>query len=288
MSSSRKRLFAEVTSNANGGRNNKSQDGDEQVLKVAAVNHKPSPRLNNGMPSPLRTGNSLFRTVTLDTRVINAGSKTFNDPIHKFIKLEGICLRIVDTYQFQRLHSLKQLGVCDYVFRGATHSRFTHSLGVAHLAEKLARTIMQKQPELRLTEVDIVCIKVAGLCHDLGHGPFSHVYDGVFIKTMYPRGIDAKGNKWRHEDGSVRMLQHLLADNKIDIARYGLSPQDLLFIEEVIGGVKEEDRKGREPEKFFLYDIVNNALSGLDVDKLDYFQRDMKMANVKLQGDFDR
>jgi HD superfamily phosphohydrolase len=128
----------------------------------------------------------------------------------------------------------------------------------------------------------------AGLCHDLGHGPFSHVYDGVFVKKMWPKGIDSSGSKWRHEDGSVRMFNYLLESNKIDIARYGMTERDKLFIEEVIGGVKESAREGRPASKFFLYDIVNNALSGLDVDKLDYFQRDMRMANVKLQADFDR
>jgi HD superfamily phosphohydrolase len=128
----------------------------------------------------------------------------------------------------------------------------------------------------------------AGLCHDLGHGPFSHVYDGVFVKKMWPKGIDSSGSKWRHEDGSVRMFNYLLESNKIDIARYAMTERDKLFIEEVIGGVKESDREGRPASKFFLYDIVNNALSGLDVDKLDYFQRDMRMANVKLQADFDR
>jgi hypothetical protein len=142
---SKKRLFAD-TMEGNGTAN-------------ASVHHNGGS--NSGPISPLKR-NSIYRTVTLDTKAISAGSKTFNDPIHKHIKLEGLCLRIVDTYQFQRLHSLKQLGVCDYVFRGATHSRFTHSLGVAHLAEKLARALMTRQPELGLTEVDIACIKVAG------------------------------------------------------------------------------------------------------------------------------
>lgn len=127
-----------------------------------------------------------------------------------------------------------------------------------------------------------------GLCHDLGHGPFSHVYDGVFIKKIYPMGIDGEGKKWRHEDGSVRMFEYLLVKNSILLSDYGLSEQDKLFICEIIGGVKETDRQGRPPNKFFLYDIVNNSRSGLDVDKLDYFQRDMKFANVNLQAEFKR
>ena len=111
---------------------------------------------------------------------------------------------------------------------------------------------------------------------------------GVFIKKMYPRGIDIRGGKWRHEDGSVQMFNYLLRKNSIDLKAFGIDEEHKLFIEEIIGGVAERHRRGRPKEKFFLYDIVNNCRSGLDVDKLDYFQRDMKMANVQLQTDFER
>ena len=191
----------------------------------------------------------------------------------------NFCLRIIDTFQFQRLQGMKQLGVCDRVFRGAVHTRFEHSMGVAYLAEKLAKQLRKTQPKLGITDTDVLCVKVAGLCHDLGHGPYSHLYDGVFIKRMYPNG-KINGKKWRHEDGSVQMFNYLLKTNNIKLKKYNLTDEDKLFIEEIIGGVEEGKRKGRPKEKFFLYDIVNNTRSGLDVDKLDYFQRDAKMTNV--------
>jgi HD superfamily phosphohydrolase len=100
---------------------------------------------------------------------------------------------------------------------------------------------------------------------------------------MYKHGIDERGSKWRHEDGSVRMFNQLLESNGIKIGKYGLDETDKLFIEEIIGGVDEKHRKGRGPEKFYLYDIVNNNRSGLDVDKLDYFERDMKMTAVTVK-----
>jgi HD superfamily phosphohydrolase len=164
-----------------------------------------------------------------------------------------------------------QLGTCSYVYYGATHTRFEHSIGVSHFAGKVARNLQQAQPHLNITEEDILCVKVAGLCHDLGHGPFSHVFDGVFIPRVDPH------TKWRHEDGSVQMLEFLLKKNKIET---DLSPIDLTFIKEIIAGTKEKDRKGRSREKFYLYDIVNNSRSGLDVDKLDYFMRDMRYTNA--------
>lgn len=94
--------------------------------------------------------------------------KTFNCVVHGMIPLDPICVLIIDSPPFQRLHHLKQLGTSDYVFRGATHTRFEHSVGVAHLAEQLAYSLKKNQPELGITDADVLCVKIAGLCHDLG------------------------------------------------------------------------------------------------------------------------
>lgn len=188
--------------------------------------------------------------------------------------MDGLCLRIIDTKEFQRLRKLMQLGTCSYVFYGATHTRFEHSIGVSHFAGKVVRNLQASQPHLNITDEDILCVKIAGLCHDLGHGPFSHVFDGVFMPRVVPN------TNWRHEDGSVQMLKFLLQKNDIDYIAYGLSEQDMLFVEEIIAGTNESERKGRPSEKFYLYDIVNNSRSGLDVDKLDYFMRDMRYTNA--------
>lgn len=235
--------------------------------------------------SPFLRQRPLNHTFSIPSRMTAVDSKVsiFNDPIHGNIQMSGLCLRIIDTKQFQRLRELKQLGLCDFVFPGATHTRFSHSIGVAHFAERVIRTLMQNQPELHVTEADLLCVKVAGLCHDLGHGPFSHVFDGVFMHKARPN------DHWRHEDWSVSIFEHLLEENGIDLTNYGLTDIDRIFITEIIRGTKNKDRIGRTREKFFLYDIVNNSRSGLDVDKLDYFQRDIRHTNVDATyNDFQR
>ncbi|KAJ0406668.1 hypothetical protein P43SY_009779 [Pythium insidiosum] len=193
--------------------------------------------------------------------------------------------------QFQRLRHLHQLGAARNVYIGATHSRFEHCLGVAFLAEQMVQSIMSHQPYLPITRKDVLCIKIAGLCHDLGHGPFSHVFDGIFFKQLQQRGLVDPTFHWTHEKGSLDMFDHLLRDNEIQVEEYGLDERDLMFIKELIYGGSlpgTKERVGRPlPEQRFLYDFVNNAGSGLDVDKLDYFLRDAQQTGVKASCDVE-
>ena len=69
-------------------------------------------------------------------------------------------------------------------FFHATHTRFEHSVGVCYLAGKMIRSIAKNQPELKITKKDIELIEIAGLCHDIGHGPFSHLFDHYVLKNL--------------------------------------------------------------------------------------------------------
>ncbi|XP_046707250.1 deoxynucleoside triphosphate triphosphohydrolase SAMHD1-like isoform X1 [Silurus meridionalis] len=197
--------------------------------------------------------------------------KVFNDPVHGHIELHPLLVKIIDTPQFQRLRNIKQLGGAYYVFPGASHNRFEHSIGVAHLAGCLIKTLKEKQPELGITKQDVLCVQIAGLCHDLGHGPFSHLFDGMFIPRVRP------DSKWKHEDASVKMFKHLVKENNLQpvMEKYGVFKKDLIFITEQIAGPKDKQQyEGRPEDKSFLYEIVANKRTGIDVDKWDYFARD--------------
>uniref|UniRef100_A0A8C7X4T3 HD domain-containing protein n=1 Tax=Oryzias sinensis TaxID=183150 RepID=A0A8C7X4T3_9TELE len=201
-------------------------------------------------------------------------------------------VQIIDTPQFQRLRYIKQLGGGYFVYPGASHNRFEHSIGVAYLAGLQARTLRENQPELNITDKDILCVEIAGLCHDLGHGPFSHLFDQMFMPQA------CANEKWKHEDASVEMFEYLLEKNKehlTEMENSGLEDNDLVFIKELILGepLREESvespsdwpYKGREEDKSFLYEIVSNKQNGIDVDKFDYFARDCH--HLGLKNNFD-
>ncbi|MEQ2266410.1 SAM domain and HD, partial [Xenotaenia resolanae] len=217
-------------------------------------------------------------------------SKVFNDPIHGHLELHPLLIKIIDTPQFQRLRNIKQLGGTYYVFPGASHNRFEHSIGVGYLAGQLVQTLNEKQPELLISRRDILCVQIAGLCHDLGHGPFSHLFDGMFIPKARP------GINWKHEAASLKMFDYLVDDNSLRpvMEQHGLVlPEDLDFIKEQIAGPLDNSSgreekwpyKGRPKDKSFLYEIVANKRNGIDVDKWDYFARDCY--HLGIQNNFD-
>ncbi|XP_035680149.1 deoxynucleoside triphosphate triphosphohydrolase SAMHD1-like [Branchiostoma floridae] len=216
--------------------------------------------------------------------------KIFNDPIHGHIEMHPLCIKIIDTPQFQRLRFIKQLGACYWVFPGASHNRFEHCLGVYHLAGCLVKTLRKRQPELGISDVDVLCVEIAGLCHDLGHGPFSHFFDGQFIPLARP------GFKWKHEHASVQMFDHLIEQNDLKnvFLEYNVGERDLIFIKEQIAGPLAVTRnqawpyKGRDEEKSFLYEVVANKRNGIDVDKWDYFARDCHHLGISNKFDHMR
>jgi deoxynucleoside triphosphate triphosphohydrolase SAMHD1 len=191
---------------------------------------------------------------------------TIFDPVHREYELGPEIVDIINTTKFQRLRRLKQLATAHWVWLGATHTRFEHSISVAYLAGHMARNLQQKQPELNITERQIVLVQLAGLLHDVGHGPFSHLFDDIFLA----------GNESpmaHHEHRSVAIVAKLLKESEFEY-----SPEEIVFVQSLIA-------PGSGQEGFF-WEIVANQVNHLDVDKMEYIKRDARACGLS-QGGFD-
>ncbi|XP_022701457.1 deoxynucleoside triphosphate triphosphohydrolase SAMHD1-like isoform X3 [Varroa jacobsoni] len=192
-----------------------------------------------------------------------------------------LAVAIIDSLEFQRLRWIGQVGVTDHVYPTATHSRFEHCLGTAHLSKLFISEIARRQPELNVSEREIRCITLAGLCHDLGHGPFSHLWE-KFYKTAGEQVYGNKDIQWHHEKTSVHIFRHLLRRNRI-LERFPneINESDVYMIENLILGEVPNKTTRR-----FLYQIVNNPDSKMDVDKWDYFMRDAQNLGIKIDFEY--
>lgn len=230
-------------------------------------------------------------TVTVDLRAdVLPPRKVFWDPVHSQISLHPVSVAVIDTPEFQRLRHIRQLGHVAYLYPGATNSRFEHSLGTAHLARLLGSHLRDCQPELKLGDKELLCLELAGLCHDLGHGPFSHFWEHFYRRGARDRGLKPR---WTHEAMSCKILAHLVSVNGLDRtfsaweAKWpgqGLTEDDVKFVQALILG----DTNGVEPSRWFLFQVVNNRDSGLDVDKWDYYLRDCHAVGLACGFQFQR
>lgn len=191
------------------------------------------------------------------------------DPVHNFIHFSDAEKKVIDLASFQRLRNVKQLAFTYYVYPGALHSRFEHSLGVmelatqaaTHLLKKYAGEIKNNLKRIGLSvQIAVDCLRLASLLHDVGHLPFSHA-----AETMLPKGK-------KHEDISIAVIGGLK-----EII-------DGLYFEGATDLVGQLIQKGPIiPELNFLRDILSGQI---DVDRMDYLLRDSLHCGVKY-GTFD-
>ncbi|MBS7344742.1 MAG: HD domain-containing protein [Caryophanon sp.] len=182
--------------------------------------------------------------------------KVFKDPVHSYVHVrDQVIWDLISTREFQRLRRIRQLGTTFLVFHGAEHTRFNHSLGVYELMRRVVDDRFQGRDEWDDNERLVVLC--AALLHDLGHGPFSHAFENVFQldHEQYTRAI-------------------LLGDTEVNAVLRKVSEDFPLKVSQVI-------------EKTYPNRLVVSLISSqIDVDRMDYLQRDAFYTGVTY-GHFD-
>lgn len=189
------------------------------------------------------------------------GTQIYRDPVHNIIALdrsepEGrLLVDLIDTPEVQRLRRVRQLGLAVYAYAGADHSRFSHSLGVMHVARRILSRLARDHA---IEPWDRLVTASAALLHDVGHWPFSHVVEEIVGE--------------RHERWSARLVED--PEGQVYRRLAALDPR-------LPAAVVERIRHGGRPR--FLADLV---ASQLDADRFDYLLRDSRMTGVTY-GNYD-
>ena len=196
-------------------------------------------------------------------------TQRIRDPIHGLIvfetdqALDQLAWQLINAREFQRLRRVRQLGFSELVFPGATHTRFSHSIGVFHTARHLL-SIIRRELDSAFDEHRAFVAGCAALLHDLGHGPFSHTFEGVMKQC---------GTARRHEEWTSEIIR---GDTEI---RQILDQHDPALADAIADLLTR-----REPRD--IYDAV--VSSQFDADRLDYLRRDRYMTGTGAgQLDFD-
>ena len=171
--------------------------------------------------------------------------KIINDPVYGFISVPNEFIYDLISHQwFQRLRNIRQLGLSSFVYPGAVHSRFQHSLGAMYLTGQAVHTLRRKGIDVSAEEEEGVLAAI--LLHDIGHGPFSHALEHSLIEDM------------PHEAMSLLIMEEL---NKTMGGR--LTTAIAIF-------------RGEYPRRFF-HDLVTGQM---DMDRMDYLRRDSFFTGV--------
>jgi HD superfamily phosphohydrolase len=172
------------------------------------------------------------------------------------VEITPLSQMFIDTPEFQRLRYIKSLGPSNFVYPSATSDRFTHCLGVGHLARKVGEHLQKENPD-SVSNRMIELLSIAGFMHDIGHGPFSHSFDNLVEKS------NSKLKK--HEERSKEIVRYIVKKYNIPVEKVEVD-----FICECFDPSEKN-------KNIWYYQIISGTV---DVDRLDYVIRDSKMTGI--------
>lgn len=196
--------------------------------------------------------------------------KRIRDPVHGLItfdfadEVDKAAWRLINTPEFQRLRRVKQLGVSEFTFPGATHTRLSHSIGVFHLARRLMSVAVRYLDPDKINASRRRIALLAALLHDVGHGPFSHAFEDAEKKRVERAGLPKECYR-DHEHWTAELIQR--KDGNIRRVLKEEFGGD--------GGIADDIAEMLKGNKQDLYSSV--VSSSFDADRLDYLQRDRMM-----------
>jgi len=191
-------------------------------------------------------------------------SLNIRDSIHGFIQLNDLEEKLIQTYPFQRLRFIHQLGTTSWVYPTGVHTRFDHSLGVLQLASVVIERL--KSLDIKLREEDSEIFRLSCLLHDIGHPPFSHVGEDM---NLFPQGLN-------HEIMGIKIIKETEISREISKVLGEEAIERIFFI--VTG-------KGKPTSSLDnLFHIILAGQAG--IDRMDYLLRDSYFLGV-MYGKFD-
>ncbi len=212
------------------------------------------------------------------------------DPVHGFIEYDDWEREVINHPVFQRLRRIRQLALADFVYPGATHTRFEHALGTMHVATKMYDAIVKRQRHFLESkrgydqaglERDRRVVRFAALLHDIGHSPFSHSSERLFPFSQ----MDDR--QYQHEDYSANIIRTILKEileSHPENANYDIKADD---VADLIEGVTDPSRISPASGRRLLWRPI--VTSQLDADRADYLLRDSLHAGVSYgRYDLDR
>lgn len=200
------------------------------------------------------------------------------DPIHGSITASNEEARVIDSRTFQRLRHVRQLGFGDLAFPGATHTRHAHSLGAMHVASRLFDAITARSTlEPRVRDRLRAAVRLAVLCHDIGHMPMSHASESIApqrSKLRLPAWLEPQAGQATHEDFTAMLLVDSELTRIIDDA-YRPHGIDAALVASLVMGVTPPGSVNFVENGLDWTPVLRAIVSGeLDADRMDYLLRD--------------